>query len=173
MRISSLTIKYILLLIAQILLGNFFNFSQFIMISVLPVMVLMLPIRRSTAFCLVIAFIMGTAVDFSADGHLGLTAAALLPVAALRRPVIMFVFGNELFSREEDISPQRQGWEKILLATAICTAIFLAFFIIIDSAGTRAAWIDLIKFILSTILSTAVSMSVGNLIGSESEAKWK
>lgn len=173
MRISSLTIKYILLLIAQILLGNFFNFSQFIMISVLPVMVLMLPIRRSTVFCLVIAFIMGTAVDFFADGHLGLTAAALLPVAALRRPVIMFVFGNELFSREEDISPQRQGWEKILLATAICTAIFLAFFIIIDSAGTRAAWIDLIKFILSTILSTAVSMSVGNLIGSESEAKWK
>ena len=173
MRISSFTIKYILLLIAQILLGNFFNFSQFIMLSFLPVMVLMLPIRRSTIFCLIITFIMAVAVDFFADGQLGLTAAALLPVAALRRPVIMFVFGNELFSREENISPHRQGWEKILLATAICSAIFLAVYVIIDSAGTRAAWIDLVKFLLSTILSTLLSLPVSDLIGSESEAKWK
>lgn len=173
MRIDGFTVKYLLLLVTQILLCNFFNFSQFLMISFLPVMILMLPIGRSTPFCLILAFVTGFAVDFFADGHLGLHVAALLPVALLRRPVIMMVFGSELFSRGENVSPHRQGWQKLFLGTAISTAIFMAAYILIDSAGTRALWVDIVKFFNSTTISTLISLLAANLLSSETEGRWK
>lgn len=173
MRIGSNSIKYLLLLVAQILLWNFFNFSQYLMIVFLPVMILMMPINRSTNTTLILAFICGFVVDFFADGHLGLTAAALLPVALLRRPIIMFVFGNELFSRGENLSTKRQGWEKLIIATALATAVFLLAYIFIDSAGTRAFWVDVVKFFSSLIVSTFISFFVGDVLSPENEGKWK
>lgn len=167
------SLKYILLLIAQILLWNFFNFSQYVMIVFLPVMVLMMPVNRSVNITMILAFLSGLAVDFFADGQLGLTAASLLPVAFLRRPIIMFVFGNELFSRGENLSTRRQGWEKLILATALATAVFLLAYIIIDSAGTRAFWVDVVKFFASLAVSTFISFFVGDILSPENESKWK
>ena len=173
MRLDINTLKYILLLIAQILLWNFFNFSQYLMISFLPVMILMMPINRSTNATLILAFLSGLAVDFFADGQLGLSIAALLPVALLRRPVIMFVFGNELFSRGENLSTSRQGWEKIIMAIIIATAIFLFVYIMLDSAGTRAFWVDMVKFLASLPVSTLISFFVADILSPENESKWK
>ena len=133
----------------------------------------MMPVNRSTDTSLILAFIIGFIVDFFADGQLGLTIASLLPVALLRRPIIMFVFGNELFSRGENLSTRRQGWEKLTMAIAIATGIFLLAYIIIDSAGTRAFWVDALKFFLSLIASTFVSFFVGDILSPENEAKWK
>lgn len=173
MRIGGHTIRYILLLIAQILLLNYFNFTQYATIVFLPAMILMAPVSRSTNTLLILAFVSGLTVDFFADGQLGLTTAALLPVALLRRPLILFVFGNEILSRGENLSTRRQGWEKLIIAISLATAIFLLFYIIIDSAGTRTLWIDLLKFIISLVLSTAVSLFVGDILSSENESKWK
>ena len=99
------TIKYLLLLSAQILLWNYFNFTPLLMVAILPVMILCLPLGCSVNTTLLIAFASGFAADFLVAGPLGLTILALVPVAFLRRPILKLVFGGELLSRSRTCSP--------------------------------------------------------------------
>ncbi len=56
MRINEYTLKFVLLLILQVLIWNFCNFSQFLMLAFLPAMILFLPVRRSAVSCIIISF---------------------------------------------------------------------------------------------------------------------
>ena len=113
----STTLKFILLAVAQVVLWNYFNFSQYLLIAFLPALILCLPVGCGTIRAMIIAFVLGLAVDFLVSGQFGLTSFALVPVALLRRPVISLVFGSELFARGEDLSVRRQGWQKFLCSS--------------------------------------------------------
>ena len=60
--------RYILLLIMQLLLCNYFMLSPYILLTLLPVMVLSIPLRYATPQVLLISFVTALAVDFLADG---------------------------------------------------------------------------------------------------------
>ena len=93
-----------LLTAAQVLICNYLHLTQFVYLSILPVMILLIPIRLSTVSALCIAFLCGMATDLLGDGVPGLNTFALLPVALLRFSIIRLVCGEEIFARKEDIS---------------------------------------------------------------------
>ena len=80
MRRSNFFLVYLLLVVAQILICNYFHLTPYVTLSLLPVMVLCLPVRVSTLGALFIAFATGMSVDFLAEGLPGLNTLALLPV---------------------------------------------------------------------------------------------
>lgn len=164
MKDLSFGIKYLLLAVAQILLWNYFNFSQYLMLVFLPVMILCLPIHRGSIFAMILAFATGFATDFFSSGMMGLTSLALVPVAFARRWIIQLIFGEEVFARGENITIRRQGLPKMMLATLIATAIFLALYIWADGAGTRPLWFNAVKFAASLVLGTLVSIFIENLL---------
>ncbi|NLZ19596.1 MAG: hypothetical protein GXY24_04930 [Bacteroidales bacterium] len=167
------TIKYILLFVAQAALWNYFNFTQYLLLVFLPVMILCLPTARGPVYLMAVAFVTGLAMDFLVTGQLGLTSLALVPVALLRRPIIQLVFGSELFARGEDLSFHRQGWRKFMLSVLLVTAVFLLVFLWADSAGTRPLWFNALKFALSLVASSAVGVFVAYLMLAESGERWK
>lgn len=59
---------YILLVIAQVLISEWFTFSPYLTLSILPVLVLCIPTRYSTIASMLIAFATGFAVDFLSEG---------------------------------------------------------------------------------------------------------
>ena len=83
MRKSGFWVAYFLLLVAQILLSNYFLFTPYITLSILPVMVLCISTRIAPYVCMLIAFGSGLMVDWLSEGVLGLNAFALVPVALL------------------------------------------------------------------------------------------
>ena len=166
-------IKFILLFLAQVAVWNYFNFTQYLFVAFLPAMILCLPVSRSAVYAMVVAFLTGLAADFLVTGQLGLTAFALVPVALLRRPVITLVFGSELFARGEDLSFQRQGWQKFLLAVLLLTAVFLLLYLWVDDAGMHPFWFLAVKFAASLAVSTALSLYVANLMLEETGERWK
>ena len=133
---------YLLLAIAQLLLCNYCNFTPYVTLSILPVMVLCISIRVGTSGAMLIAFATGLAVDLLSEGLLGLNALALVPVALLRNPVIRLLFGGEVFARGEDFSVQRSGFAKVALAILLMQAVFLLVYIWADGAGTRPLWFN-------------------------------
>ena len=167
-----LVLKFFLLFIAQTALWNYFNFTQYIFVVILPAMLLCLPIDRGVIRVMVLAFLLGLAADFLVNGQLGLTSLALVPVAAIRRWVIQLVFGNELFARGEDLSFRRQGVSKFVMGILILTAVFLLVYLWVDSAGMYPLGFLVLKFGLSLLVSTAVSMAVAYLLLEESVGKW-
>ncbi len=173
MRVNGLTLKYLLLLIAQVLLWNFCNFTQFLMVVYLPALVLFLPVRQSTPVTMLIAFLSGIAVDFFSVSPLGLTSLALVPVAASRQYVIRLVFGNEVYSRGESLSANRQGWGKVVFSIFIVTLLFLVVYIFVDSAGVRPFWIDFLKCVISLIVAIPLSLYVVETLSSEESSRWR
>lgn len=163
----------LLLLAAQILVWNYFNLSQFVLLTFLPVMILCLPVKVKTIPALLIAFAVGMAVDFFSSGILGMTCAALLPVAFCRRTIITLVYGEEVFSRGENISSRRQGPFKMTLGITMATALFMLVYIWIDGAGIRPFWFNLVRFFCSLIASVAVSLFVAGLLTDEDSARWR
>lgn len=155
---------YFLLLICQIVLCNYCNLGPYIMLTMLPAMILCIPLSISTPFCMLIAFASGLAVDWLAEGVIGLNASAAVPVALLRKPVIRIFFGNEIIERGSSISLKKSGAAKVSAALFICLAVFLSLYIILDGAGTRPVWFNLTRAGLSLVANLILSLIVANIL---------
>ena len=116
MRKAQFYLVFMVLTIVQMLICNYFHLSAYLMLSILPVMVLCLPLRVGTTGAMIIAFATGLVVDLLAEGMLGLNTLALVPVAYARKGIIRLVFGDELFARKEDFSVRKNGFGKVAVA---------------------------------------------------------
>lgn len=164
MRNAQFWFVYLLMALLQLALTNYGSVTPYIMITILPVMVLCIPIRTGTVAAMGIAFVTGLAVDWLSEGVLGLNALALVPVALSRDGIIRLVFGKELFARKEDFSTKRSGFPQVALAVFFSLVIFLLVYIWVDSAGTRPFWFNVGRFFASLAISyLACLLSVGTL----------
>ena len=151
-------IAYILLLLAQLLLSNYFHITPYIMLTLLPVMVLCIPIRISTVGAMLIACLSGLTIDVLSEGVLGLNALALIPVAYMRKGLVNLIFGPELFARKGDFSVGRYGFAKVPTALLLSLLLFLVIYIWADGAGTRPLWFNGLRLAASLVASFLVSL---------------
>ena len=158
------TIQYLLLVVAQILLTNYFHLTPYIMLTILPVIVLCIPTRVSTTVCLFIAFATGLVVDLFAEGTLGLNTLALTPVALVRRPLCNAIFGPELKARSEEYSFKKYGPMKVIFAIFNVQALFLIVFILADCAFSRPILFCLEMFGASLAAGILLSIPVADLL---------
>ncbi len=159
---NSFVLTYILLTVGQMVLSNYFHFTPYITLSILPVMVLCIPTKVNTLGAMLIAFATGLAVDFFAEGTLGINALSLVPVAFVRRPLIELLFGNEPFGQKESVTVKKYGMPKVSLAIILADIIFLLIYILADCAGTRPFWFIISSLGLSALVSYIASICVFN-----------
>ena len=164
MRNNGFWLMYFLLLVAQLLFSNYAVFTPYVTLSILPVMVLCIPIRVGTGLAMLIACATGLTVDLVSEGLLGLNALALVPVAFLRNRIIGLVFGGELFAREEDFSVQRSGFGQVALALLMAQALFLILYVWADGAGTRPLWFQAARVGASLAAGFLVSLPALRLL---------
>lgn len=161
---NSFTLTYILLTVAQMILSNYFHFTPYMMITILPVMVLCIPTKTDTIAAMLIAFLTGLSVDFFAEGTLGINALSLVPVALLRKPIISMLFGNEPFEQKESVTVRKYGMARVSLAIILMTSVFLLIYILADCAGTRPFWFIGTCLSLSLLASYLSSILIINLL---------
>lgn len=158
MRDSRFFLLFLLTVAVQILISNFLNLSQFVMINLMPALILCIPYRISSPILMLITFIAGFFVDLMAGGVLGLTLVALLPVAFARNIMLNLVLGSDTLSRLDSVSLAKHGSTRISLVLLILLMLFMLIYIWTDAAGTRPVWFLLVKFLCSTIVSYAISL---------------
>ena len=160
-------IAYFLLLIAQLLISNYFVFTPYVMLSILPVMVLCIPIRIPRVWVLIIAFVSGLLIDILSEGLLGLNALALVPVAYVRENILRLVFGGELFSRKENFTVHNNGILPIIMVILPAQALFLLLYVWVDSAGARPFLFNLWRFLASLGAGVVVSLLPLNALATD------
>lgn len=160
-------VLYTLLVIGQIILCNYSNFGPYVMLTMLPAMVLCLPTGQSTMMTMIIAFCSGLSVDWLSEGLLGLNAAALVPVALVRKQVIRVFLGEDLLTRGDSFSFRKNGLAKISAANMVCLILFLALYIILDGASTLPTWFCLTKGAVSTACNFILAIIVTNILCSD------
>ncbi|MBQ8838618.1 MAG: hypothetical protein IJ005_04790 [Bacteroidales bacterium] len=151
---------YFLLVIGQVILCNFANFGPYVMLTMLPAMIICVPLSISTISCMLIAFATGLSVDFLAEGLIGINAAALVPVALMRKPLIRFFLGEDIISRNDSFSIRKNGVVKISVIMLIATTIFLAIYIYLDGAGIRPTWFLLARAGISVLCCYPLALIV-------------
>ena len=164
MRKSDFWAVYLLMLAAQLLLSNYVNLSPYVMVSILPVMVLCIPIRVHPAVAMILAFLSGLVVDLFTEGVLGLNSFALVAVAGLRNPVIRLIFGDELFARKEDFSIRRSSFGKVAAALLIVQLVFVVLYVWADGAATRPGWFNFARMGASTLAGFLLSLLTVNVL---------
>ena len=158
---------YVVLLVAQIILCNYFTLARYLLVSVLPVLILLLPRHTGTIAAMFMAFACGFAVDFFSTGMLGISSLALVPVALVRRGLLVMVFGDEQNDREDELTIARFGLPQVLLAVLFSNSIFFFVYIWADSAGTVGFWPAALRFLLSVLVSTPIGALVVRLLRPE------
>jgi len=162
MKNSSFVLTYLLFVVAQMLLTNYFHVTPFIMLTILPTMVLCIPTKIDSVVAMLIAFASGLAIDYLVEGSLGINALAIVPVAFLRKPLIDAICGGEPFEQKENITMKKYGIAKISLAIIIVQAVFNAIYVLADCAGTRPFSFIALRFALSVLASYLVSLIIVN-----------
>lgn len=89
-------IKFISLLLLQVLVLNHMNLFGFINPLVYIVWVLLFPIKKNKATLLLLSFLLGLSIDFFSDSG-GIHAAATLFIAYIRIPVLNAILGKSDF----------------------------------------------------------------------------
>lgn len=153
-------ILFFMLMICQIVLCNYAYLGPYIMLTMLPAIVLCIPLSVGTAGCMLIAFTGGLAVDWLSEGLIGLNAASLVPVALVRKPVIRFFLGEDIITRKDTFSFRKNGVVKISFALLVGTSLFLGVYIFLDGAGTRPAWFNLARFGASLLCNMILALIV-------------
>ena len=157
-------IVFAILTLAQALISNYFLFSQYVLISLLPLLIVSLPSRYGTPAALALAFVVGFVVDFVASGALGLTSCALLPLALLRIPLLRLVSGEEIMSYRDDTPFAHQTTAEQALTLALACLLFFGLYVWVDAAGTRPFWFNSVRILLSTGVSTLLCALLGNFL---------
>ena len=120
---------YCLLVICQIVISNYTALGPYLMLSILPAMIMCIPLSVGTAGCMLIAFLTGLSVDWLSEGLIGINAASLLPVALARQTFIRVFLGEDIINRKDSFSIRKNGISKVSFAIITVTAIFLAVYI--------------------------------------------
>ena len=160
-------LTYILMVIVQMFICNYFHFSMYVTLSMLPAMVLCIPLSVNTSLAMVIAFATGLATDVFSDAVLGLNAMSLVPVALARKYIIRTFIGEETVEREESFSFHKNGLGKVSASIALCELIFFAIYIIMDGAGTRPVWFNISRLCASMAASYILSLIAIHMLSSE------
>ncbi len=151
---------YVILGLCQMVVCNFFNFSPLVFLSLLPAMALCIPVKIRTPWAMVIAFVTGLAVDFAADGLLGLNALALVPVALFRNTILVITVGKDNYGDPETPDFRDKGFRKVAVAALLATSLFCLLYTVADGAGARPFVFLAIRFLISTAFSFLGSLLV-------------
>ena len=155
---------YLCYVLLQVLLCNYLNLTYYLTLSLLPVLVLLIPVRYSTITAMLIAAATGFLVDFLGDGVLGLNMLALIPVGLVRNGLLNLVFGQEVFAHKEDVTMQKYGILKFSTYIVIAQALFLVIYIAADGAGTRPFWFNALRFAISLPAGTLLSLFIADTL---------
>lgn len=164
MKTQNFGLLYFLMVLGQMALCNFGGFSPYIMLTMLPAMVICVPLTVSTPLCMLLAFATGLSVDWLSEGLIGINAAALVPVALMRKPLIRFFLGEDIITRSDSFSIRKNGLGKISFILLIAVIIFLGIYVFLDGAGTRPAWFNLARTAASLACDFILALIVTGLL---------
>lgn len=157
-------VLYILLAVCQIALCNYAHLGPYLLLSVLPAMVMCIPLSIGTPACMLIAFISGLSVDWLSEGLIGINAASLVPVALARKFFIRVFLGEDIINRKDSFSVRRNGVGKISIVIMAATMTFLAVYIFLDGAGTRPFWFCFSRFCASLAANVILGFIVTDVL---------
>lgn len=140
---------WVLLAVIQTVICDCMFLGPMVTVTLLPAMVMFLPLYSRTEATMLVAFAAGFAVDWASDGVLGLNMVSLVPVALVQKPLVRLFIGEDTVVRSEALSVKKSGWPRMLALVTVATALFLLIYVTVDGAGERTFGFNALRFVFS------------------------
>lgn len=149
---------FVLVFLLQLAISDYMNLGPWITLSLIPFLILQLPMQRTPHVVLLSAFGLGLLLDWLSAGVLGLNAFAAVMAAAPRRLLYRRIINNDRHDETWIPLLRNVGFSKYLNYLLILTAIYMAAYILLDCVSIRPIGFILVKFVASTFASTALCL---------------
>lgn len=149
---------FVLLFLLQIILCNYLNLGVFVFFCFLPLFILNIPLSTRPAAVMLIAFSLGLLFDLLTQGLLGLNAAACTALAFSRKFIYRHTARRDRQDKIEVPDMKSIGTEKYLFYLLSCVALYVFVYVILEGSGTSFWILPLWKFVISTIVNTALCL---------------
>ncbi|WP_086475960.1 MULTISPECIES: rod shape-determining protein MreD [Arenibacter] len=147
-----IVIRFLLLIIVQVLVFNNLNYFGYINPMVYLLFLYWYPINDQRAFFILWSFLLGLMVDWFSD-TMAIHAAATVTIAYLRPAIMRFCFGSNLEFQNFRISSTTQAQQIVFLTLLIFIHHLIFFSLEIFSLGNTLL---ILKKVLFTGLATLV-----------------
>ena len=142
---------YILIVVLQIIVNDYVNFGLYIYICFLPLLILYIPLNKSTPTTMIFAFALGLLIDVLSDGILGLNASASVVLAAIKKPLFSITINKDNYESINIPTIKEVGISKYLKYTSASIFVFLLVYIFFDCISVRPFSFVVAKLVLSVI----------------------
>ena len=160
----NLPFKYItlgaIIIICQILLSEYVNIWPVLYIAIFPLFIILLPANINRSASMLIAFLLGLCIDITADGVIGLNAAALVAMAYCREFVLKLTLskGNLESAENLPISTRTVEIPKLLTINLLMLAIFFTVYVLLDSAASFPPLYTILKIALCVAVNCIINL---------------
>ena len=149
---------FVLVFLLQLIITDYLHLGPWVMVSLLPFLILLIPLQRREHIVLLSAFGLGLLLDLLSGGVLGLNAFAAVMTAGPRKFLYRILVNRDRQDKTEIPLLRDIGWVKYFKYLLSLTALFLAAFILLDCVSVRPVGFILAKFVASTLVSTALGL---------------
>ena len=149
---------FVLVFLLQLVISDYIHLGPWLFVTLMPFLIVAIPLQRSPHWVMLAAFIMGLLLDILSDGVVGLNAFAAVLAAAPRKFLYRLLVNADRQDKTVVPTPGECGLGKYLKFLAAVTAIYIAGYLLLDCVGSRPAVFILVRFAASTVLSTGVSL---------------
>ena len=146
------TIRFILLVLVQVLVFNQLNFFGFINPMVYILFLYWYPIKENRAAFIGLSFILGLSIDFFSDS-MALHAASTVTIAYIRPAIMRFVFGVNIEFQSFRLGNSTKAQQITFLALLIVVHHMVFFTLEIFSVANTVL---ILKKVLSTGAATLI-----------------
>ena len=163
-------LRFIFLLLAQLLIFSNVNFSSFINPYVFPLFILLLPFETPRWLLMLLGFSAGFALDVFL-GSMAMHAAAGLLIG-YSRPFLISIITPK--GTEFEISPNvyAQGLTWFVVYLGVATTVYLTFYFLMEAATFLNLFFLILKVILSVIMSVAFMLIFLYLFSSKKQRRF-
>lgn len=158
MKKSADILFFVLVFLLQLALTDYLHIGPWITLSLIPFLILHIPLPRSPQFVMLVAFALGLGLDLLSDGVPGLNAFAAVMAAAPRKALYRMFVNSDRQDKTDVPRLDDTGLVKYLKYLLALTAVYLAAYTLLDCISFRPLDFILIKFAASTAASTALAL---------------
>jgi rod shape-determining protein MreD len=151
-------VSFVVLVLVQVLVLNNIHFMGYINPYVYVLFILLLPVRFSRLFTLILAFVLGLIIDAFSNTY-GIHAFSTVLIAFLR-PFTINLFANI----EEDTNPipSFNSFGVFAFSKYVITLVFIhhASFFLLEIFSFTAFGYTLLRIVLNTLITTAILLGI-------------
>lgn len=150
----------VILLLGQGLIDSYIHASLYLHLSVLPYIIILLPYRNATLANTSIGFIVGLIADVLGGGIIGFNTAALTAVGFAKKWFVQATINKDILEKEHRPTPWVTGLGRFSVLASLAVALYLLFFISLESIGSWSTLFVLLRFLLSFAVNLLIAVGL-------------